>query len=106
MSESLTERNVCEYAEDVHKYYAIKITASDSRNGLPDRLFIGYNTSIFFIEFKASGEEPRPLQQFYINVLKKMGFRVYVVDDEQKGKNIIDQEIRRAKKEKRNKKGN
>lgn len=50
-------------------------------NGVPDRLLLLMGGKVAFVEVKAPGEKPRPLQLHRIAQLRKLGFRVYVLDD-------------------------
>ncbi len=50
-------------------------------NGVPDRMLLFMGGKVAFVELKASGEKPRPLQVHRIAQLRKLGFRVYVLDD-------------------------
>ena len=59
---------------------ALKLT-SPSMNGLPDRLILLPNGKIGFIETKAPGKKPRPLQTARHEMLRRLGFKVYVIDD-------------------------
>lgn len=49
-------------------------------DGFPDRIVLLPNGRMAFVEMKAPGQKPRPLQQLRIRQLKALGFRVYVVD--------------------------
>lgn len=51
--------------------------------GVPDRLLLFPRKKIAFCEVKAPGKKLRPLQSYRINQLRRMGFRVYVVDSEE-----------------------
>lgn len=62
---------------------------SHSMNGLPDRLILMEGGILFFIELKDKGMKPRALQLKRMEQLRKLGFKVYVVDDE----NMIDEVI-------------
>jgi Holliday junction resolvase len=84
------ERAVCTYARE-HGFDAIKL-ASPAHAGLPDRMFMGPGRHVFFIEFKRSGMHMTPLQQRTANHLRQLGFRVYVIDEVQHGKNVVDRE--------------
>ncbi len=64
-------------------------------DGMPDRLVLYPNGKMGFVEVKAPGEMPRLLQVARIEMLKEMGFKVYVLDDMRKIEVIID-EIRAA----------
>ena len=60
-------------------YLCLKFT-SPANNGVPDRIVIGDNLTVF-IELKAPGEEPRPLQRRVINNMIQRGAYVYVIDN-------------------------
>ena len=49
-----------------------------------------------FCEVKAPGEKPRPLQLHRMEQLRKLGFRVYVVDSEEKIKKVISEGVQGA----------
>ena len=53
-------------------------------NGVPDRLLLFMGGKVAFAEVKAPGEKPRPLQVHRMEQLRGLGFRVYVVDSEEK----------------------
>ncbi len=48
--------------------------------GMPDRLVLIPDGHIAFVELKASGKKPRPLQLARHRLLRLLGFRVYVID--------------------------
>ena len=52
--------------------------------GVPDRLILFPKGRICFAEIKAPGKTPRPLQLRRFGQLRALGFRVYVVDSEEK----------------------
>ena len=52
--------------------------------GVPDRILLFPNGRAAFCEVKAPGEKPRPLQVHRMEQLRGLGFRVYVVDSEEK----------------------
>jgi hypothetical protein len=58
-----------------------KITPFGVR-GLPDRIIMWPGRGIMFIEFKAPGQEPRKLQVFIHERLRRLGFIVETHDDE------------------------
>jgi len=60
-------------------------------DGMPDRLMILPKGRIAFVEVKATGEEPRPLQLVRHRQLRALGFRVYVLDAPEKIGDIIDE---------------
>ena len=44
-----------------------------------------------FVEVKAPGKKPRPLQLARHRLLRKLGFKVYVLDDESQIGGMIDE---------------
>ena len=50
-------------------------------DGMPDRLVFLPDGHIAFVELKAPGKKPRPLQLARHRLLRSLGFRVYVIDD-------------------------
>ena len=54
---------------------------SPGLNGMPDRLILMPGGRLAFVELKAPGQTPRPLQRHRIGELRQLGFRVYVIDD-------------------------
>ena len=48
--------------------------------GMPDRLVLMPKGKIFFAEMKAPGQKPRPVQVKRHEMLRNLGFKVYVVD--------------------------
>lgn len=69
----------------------MKLNGSGNR-GQPDRLFYTVEARLKFIEFKAPGESPRPLQRYQLESLKAHGFEVYVVDNVEAGKALFDEQ--------------
>lgn len=53
---------------------------SPSFDGMPDRLVLIPDGHIAFVELKAPGKKPRPLQLSRHRLLRSLGFRVYVID--------------------------
>ena len=62
----------------------------EGRNGAPDNFFFGPNRTLIIIEFKAPGEEPEAHQWVEIKLLRKMGFCVFVVDNQEFARLIFD----------------
>jgi hypothetical protein len=54
---------------------------SPGLDGMPDRLALFPGGKIAFVEVKAMGSKPRPLQVARHGQLRQLGFRVYVLDD-------------------------
>ena len=59
---------------------AIKF-ASPGLSGMPDRLVILPMNYMAFVEVKAPGGKPRPLQVKRHELLRRLGCRVFVLDD-------------------------
>ena len=49
--------------------------------GMPDRLVLLPHGRMGFVELKAPGRKPRPLQLTRHRLLRRLGFKVYVIDD-------------------------
>ena len=69
---------------------AVKFT-SPGFNGMPDRLVMFPGGRIAFVEVKAPGEKPRPLQLKRKRMLERLGFPVYVVDNIEQIGGILDE---------------
>ena len=65
--------------------------ASPGFDGVPDRLALLPDGKMAFVEVKAPGEKPRPLQLSRHRLLRRLGFKVYVLDDERQIGGIIDE---------------
>lgn len=59
--------------------------------GMPDRLILLSNGAFAFAELKAPREKPRPLQLSRHRLLRKLGFKVYVIDGIDRIQKIIDE---------------
>ena len=60
-------------------------------DGMPDRLVLLPNGKFAFVEVKQYGENPRPLQESRHGLLRRLGFRVYVLDDGAQIGGILDE---------------
>ncbi len=60
-------------------------------DGMPDRLVLLPGGCMAFVEVKAPGEMPRPLQLARHQLLRRLGFKVYVLDDEEQIGRILDE---------------
>jgi hypothetical protein len=58
-------------------------------NGVPDRLLLFMGGKVAFVEVKAPGESPRPLQAHRMEQLRRMGFKVYVLDSAEDIDNLV-----------------
>ena len=68
---------------------APKLT-SPGFDGMPDRLILLPKGKVGFVEVKAPGRKPRPIQVSRIKLLRRLGFKAYILDDEEKIGGIID----------------
>ena len=69
---------------------AVKFT-SPGFDGVPDRLALLSGGRMAFVEVKAPGKKPRPLQLARHRQLRQLGFKVYVLDDESQIGGMIDE---------------
>lgn len=60
-------------------------------DGVPDRIVLLPGMRIGFVEVKAPGKKPRSLQVSRHKLLRRLGFRVYVLDNESQIGGIIDE---------------
>ena len=64
---------------------------SPNLNGVPDRLLLFPEGKLAFCEVKAPGQKPRPLQVHRMEQLRRLGFKVFVVDNVNQIGGIIDE---------------
>lgn len=64
-------------------------------DGMPDRIVLLPGSHMAFVEVKAPGQKPRDLQVSRHTLLRRLGFRVYILDSEEQIGGILD-EIRTA----------
>lgn len=88
MLEKEIEKKVWKYAEE-QGFLQYKFS-SPAHAGVPDRLFISPTGRVFFIEFKAKGKKPTPLQNREILRIQQKGTSVFVVDNVEYGKHVIE----------------
>ena len=69
---------------------ALKVVSS-SFDGMPDRLVLIPDGHIAFVELKAPGKKPRPLQLARHRLLRSLGFRVYVIDSVEQIGGMLDE---------------
>lgn len=86
MLESYVERKVCAYAKKLG--WLCRKLQWIGRHGAPDRVFIKAGRLIF-VEFKAPGKKPTEHQRLEIQRLRDEGMEVYVCDDIDEGKFIL-----------------
>jgi len=73
---------------------AVKLV-SPGYDGMPDRLVLLPGRKMAFVEVKAHGMKPQPLQIRRHLLIRQLGFLVFVLDDERQIGGILD-EIRTA----------
>ncbi len=59
--------------------------------GVPDRMVLLPKGRMGFVEVKALGKEPRALQMARHRLLKKLGYKVFVLDNAEQIKGILDE---------------
>lgn len=60
-------------------------------DGVPDRIVLLPEGHIAFVELKAPGEKPRPLQVRRKRQLESLGFKVYVIDSKEQIGGMLDE---------------
>lgn len=60
-------------------------------DGMPDRIVLLPGAKIGFVEVKAPGKKPGPLQASRHGLLRRLGFRVYVLDEPEQIGGILDE---------------
>jgi hypothetical protein len=94
MLEHEIEKKVCDYARE--KGFEVYKFSSPNRVGVPDRMFVAPYQRVFWIEFKSKGKQPTPVQEREARKLTNCGFDVYLIDNVEDGKEVIDNEARNA----------
>lgn len=89
MLESKVESHLCKEAKK-RGGVALKFV-SPGMNGVPDRIVLLPNGKMGFVELKAPGEKPRPLQIKRMRGLEKLGFQTYVADKKEMIGGILDE---------------
>ena len=79
MREKTIERKLVQIVKAVGGI-ALKFT-SPGYDGMPDRMVILPEGHIAFVEVKAPGMKPRPLQVKRHELLRRLGCKVFVLDD-------------------------
>ena len=69
---------------------AIKLSIQ-SFDGMPDRMVLFPKGIIAFVEVKAPGMKPRPLQLVRHKMLRSFGFKVFVLDNVDMIAEVIDE---------------
>ena len=58
-------------------------------DGMPDRIVLLHGSRLGFVEVKAPGKHPRPLQTARHKMLQKLRFKVYVIDSAEQIEGVI-----------------
>ena len=64
---------------------------SPGLDGMPDRIVFLPGGHMAFVEVKAPGKVPRPLQEARHRMLQKLGFKVFVLDRPEQIGGILDE---------------
>ena len=89
MKEKIIEQKLVNAVKDMGGS-APKFT-SPGFDGMPDRIVLLPGGHMAFVEVKAPGEKPRTLQLARHKLLRGLGFKVYVLDDEQQIGGLLDE---------------
>ncbi|ADG00079.1 VRR-NUC domain protein [Clostridium botulinum F str. 230613] len=57
---------------------------------MPDRIVLLPEGRIIFVELKAPGKKPRPIQKYRIKELRSLGFRVEIIDSIERINNFVE----------------
>nr|DAO73647.1 MAG TPA: Nuclease [Caudoviricetes sp.] len=79
MREKIIEKELVRAVKDTGGI-APKFT-SPGFDGMPDRLVLLPGGRMGFVELKAPGKKPRALQLARHRLLRRLGFKVYVIDE-------------------------
>jgi hypothetical protein len=89
MWESLIERKLVTETKK-RGGLAVKFV-SPGLDGVPDRLILLPGTRMAFMELKAPGKKPRPLQEKRARQLVALGFMVYCIDGKEQIGGVLDE---------------
>lgn len=87
MRESVIEAKLAKQAKKMGGL-ALKFT-SPGFAGMPDRLVLLPGGGCGFVEVKARGAIPRPIQTARHEMLRSLGFQVHVLDDDKRIEEIL-----------------
>ena len=87
MREKVIEKKL---AEEVKRRGGLCEKWNSGTSGWPDRIVLLPDGKIGFVEVKAPGNEPRPLQTHRHKQLRKLGYKVYVLDRPEQIGGILD----------------
>ena len=72
---------------------AYKFT-SPGNSGVPDRIVMLPDGAICFVELKAPGKKPSPLQEAQMRRIQSLGQKVFVIDSKEKVDRLIERGLR------------
>jgi len=64
---------------------------SPGNRGVPDRIVFMPNGKVYLVELKSTGEVPSKIQLYVHGVLRRLGLKVYVIDNLPDLLNFIDE---------------
>lgn len=64
---------------------------SPGLDGMPDRIVLMPDGRMAFVEVKAWGRKPRPLQESRHEMLRRLGFKVFILDRRDQIGGILDE---------------
>ena len=70
---------------------------SPGRRGVPDRIFLSAGGVVVFMEFKAPGAKPTPLQERTLRSLRATGHHATWVDNVQDALDFLDEAVESKK---------
>ncbi len=65
---------------EIEKFGGVCWKFVSSVSGVPDRICLLPGGRVVFVELKAPGAKPRPIQKYIHNKMKNLGFPVVVID--------------------------
>lgn len=89
MRESAIERRLV--TEAVKRGGLAPKFVSPGLDGVPDRLLLLPGGRLAFVEVKAPGKKPRPIQRRRMEQLTALGFQVFVLDGKEQIGEILDE---------------
>jgi hypothetical protein len=75
-----------------HELMPVKLNLA-GRRGMPDRMILGHQGKMIFIEFKRPGERARKLQLHNHKILAERGFKVFIVESFVDAKSLCERHL-------------
>ena len=88
MLEKIIESKVNAYA--LTKGFIVYKFTSPARRAVPDRIYISSKGTVVFVEFKREGQKPTPAQEREHHRLRIQNVEVFVIDNIEAGKAMVD----------------